>query len=230
MQNFKTDSAITWHNLLEEKIGSSEAKMRAVLEAMTDLVLIVNTTSSELESLEIIPTNLIVLNQHRADLISQIVEQFFQDRTANTWLDKVRQAIEKQQILQFDYSLSQREEIWFTVRITPISDNSALWVARDISDRKQAEAALQQSELQVIEKAQQLELTVEQLKRSQSQLVLTEKMASLGQVVAGIAHEINNPTSLIYCNIDPATNYAQDLLGLVELYRRNYPQHKSADW
>ncbi|HBE32624.1 MAG TPA: histidine kinase, partial [Cyanobacteria bacterium UBA11368] len=50
-----------------------------------------------------------------------------------------------------------------------------------------------------------------------------EKMSSLGQMVAGIAHEINNPVSFIYSNIEYANNYAQDLLGLVELYQQQYP-------
>ena len=62
------------------------------------------------------------------------------------------------------------------------------------------------------------------MKRTQAQLVQAEKMSSLGQMVAGIAHEINNPTSFIYGNINPATEYAQNLLHLVELYRQHYPK------
>lgn len=48
-------------------------------------------------------------------------------------------------------------------------------------------------------------------------------MSSLGQMVAGIAHEINNPVSFIYSNLEHASNYAQDLLRLVELYQKQYP-------
>ncbi|MBD0362714.1 MAG: PAS domain S-box protein, partial [Coleofasciculus sp. C3-bin4] len=92
----------------------------------------------------------------------------------------------------------------------------------DISDRKLAEEALRHSETREREKAQALELTLEQLKHTQSQLIQAEKMSGLGQMIAGIAHEINNPISFIYCNIKPATEYAQNLLHLVQLYRQRY--------
>ena len=71
--------------------------------------------------------------------------------------------------------------------------------------------------------AQQLEQTLTELKKTQAQLIQKEKMASLGQLVAGIAHEINNPVSFIYGNIALAADYARDLVSLVQLYRHYYP-------
>jgi PAS domain S-box-containing protein len=94
----------------------------------------------------------------------------------------------------------------------------------DISDRKQAAVALQLSEQREREKAQQLEQTLEELKRTQSHLIQSEKMSSIGQMVAGVAHEINNPISFIYGNITPASQYARDLLKLIQLYRQHYPK------
>ncbi|MBD0361976.1 MAG: HAMP domain-containing histidine kinase, partial [Coleofasciculus sp. C3-bin4] len=94
---------------------------------------------------------------------------------------------------------------------------------REVTERKLAEAALRQSEAQLREKADQLEQALLELQETQIQLIQTEKMSSLGQLVAGIAHEINNPVSFIYGNIPHATQYTQDLLHLVELYRRHYP-------
>jgi signal transduction histidine kinase len=60
------------------------------------------------------------------------------------------------------------------------------------------------------------------LQQTQAQLIQTEKMSSLGQLVAGVAHEINNPINFIYGNLPHATEYTKDLLKLVELYDQKY--------
>jgi len=68
----------------------------------------------------------------------------------------------------------------------------------------------------------------QELKHTQSQLIQTEKMSSLGQMVAGIAHEINNPVNFIGGNIDYANQYIQDLADLVTLYQEYYPNPPDA--
>ncbi|MBD2594652.1 histidine kinase [Nostoc sp. MBR 210] len=69
--------------------------------------------------------------------------------------------------------------------------------------------------------AQQLQTTLHELQQTQAQLIQSEKMSSLGQLVAGIAHEINNPVNFISGNINHAQQYVDDLLRLVHIYQDN---------
>jgi signal transduction histidine kinase len=71
---------------------------------------------------------------------------------------------------------------------------------------------------------QQLSQALENLRQTQAQLIQSEKMSSLGQLVAGIAHEINNPVTFISGNLSYASTYFQDLLNLLNLYQRHYPE------
>ncbi|TAD77602.1 MAG: PAS domain S-box protein [Oscillatoriales cyanobacterium] len=72
-------------------------------------------------------------------------------------------------------------------------------------------------------KAAALEQALQELRQTQAQLVQQEKMSSLGQLVAGVAHEINNPVNFIYGNLSHTDDYTKDLLRLVQLYRHTYP-------
>ncbi|MEG5057097.1 PAS domain S-box protein [Microcoleus sp. A2-C5] len=75
---------------------------------------------------------------------------------------------------------------------------------------------------------QQLEQTLHQLQRTQTQLIQSEKMSSLGQLVAGVAHEINNPVNFIYGNLSYVSEYTQKLRKMLQFYQREYPQPTAA--
>jgi two-component system, NtrC family, sensor kinase len=104
-----------------------------------------------------------------------------------------------------------------------------------IAENKKAEAQLKQAneELEVRvqgrtaelrRKSDTLEQTLQELYQTQSQMIQAEKMSSLGQMVAGVAHEINNPVGFIYGNLSHINNYISDLIGLLNLYQADYPQ------
>ncbi len=83
-------------------------------------------------------------------------------------------------------------------------------------------SALQESEARGREKSAELEETLRELKSTQTQLIESEKMSSLGKLRAGILHEINNPVNLIYGNIKYIKKYFNDLMQLIKLYQKHY--------
>ena len=86
--------------------------------------------------------------------------------------------------------------------------------------------AITQSHLysQTQDQVKLLNSALNELKKTQTHLVQSEKMSSLGQMVAGIAHEINNPVNFISANLPHTTKYTKDLLDLVSLYKQTFPQ------
>ncbi|MCU0541247.1 MAG: AAA family ATPase [Oscillatoriaceae cyanobacterium Prado104] len=142
------------------------------------------------------------------------------ERTTQVWL----QAFETKSFYETEYRIRGADGIYryFAVRGVPVlgEDGSVKeWVGtcNDIDARKRAEDELRH-------KSQQLENTLQELQTMQLQLVQKEKMSALGNLVAGVAHEINNPVGFLAGNIRPALDYIQDLFGLIDLYQEKYPQ------
>jgi signal transduction histidine kinase len=104
---------------------------------------------------------------------------------------------------------------------------------RSYADRDQLEAATDRKETllrNALDELQASQASLEErqaalnkLQHAQAQLVQTEKMSSLGQLVAGLAHEINNPMNFIYGNLKHLQDYAEDLLATVKVYRQHAP-------
>ncbi|MUG97636.1 response regulator [Scytonema sp. UIC 10036] len=95
---------------------------------------------------------------------------------------------------------------------------------QEMKIRQQTEVELRLSEAQLQARTQQLQQALDELKLTQTQLVQSEKMSSLGRIAAGIAHEINNPIGFIYGNLDYASEYMKVLRNIINLYNQHYPQ------
>ena len=107
-------------------------------------------------------------------------------------------------------------------------------IRNDITACKKTKEALQflneELEARVDARTADLENVLHNLQQAQTQLVQSEKMSSLGQLVAGIAHEINNPVNFIYGNLIHAADYTQELVRLLQLYRQHYPGPHPENW
>ncbi len=140
-------------------------------------------------------------------------------------------AVQTRSLYQIEHRLRRADGVYrdMSVRAVPILDedgNLREWIGvnTDITDRKDAERALQRSEAKLRQQAESLQATLDQLQRTQNQLVQSEKMSALGQLVAGVAHEINNPVNFIYGNLTHADDYTQDLMRVIEAYQQRYSQ------
>ncbi|HAZ46199.1 MAG TPA: hypothetical protein DDW76_31775 [Cyanobacteria bacterium UBA11369] len=117
---------------------------------------------------------------------------------------------------------STQERVWSEGEVELLlAVGNQLAIALDQAELyKEAASAAADAQAQ----AQQLQKTLHELQQAQAQLIQSEKMSSLGQLVAGVAHEINNPINFIHGNLAYVEQYTQDLLHLLRLYAKHYPQ------
>ncbi|WP_242020711.1 ATP-binding protein [Microcoleus sp. FACHB-1515] len=135
----------------------------------------------------------------------------------NRWLDR------SEQRLCLPNQTKRMVEMSISRTTLPDRSSEYMVILRDITERKTAETALLRSEMQLRQQAHQLQQTIQELQKTQAQMLQQEKMSSLGQLVAGVAHEINNPINFIHANVNYASQYTQDLLNLLALYQTTYP-------
>jgi PAS domain S-box-containing protein len=130
---------------------------------------------------------------------------------------QIAQAIEQQQPFELTYRIRTRDRqekwVWEKGRAVYAEDGTLQSLDGFITDVTNQ-----------IQTEQKLRQVLSDLRQTQARLVQSEKMVSLGQLVAGIAHEINNPIGFIYSNLAPAEGYVQDLLQVIDWYEQTYPK------
>ncbi|MGG6280412.1 sensor histidine kinase [Leptolyngbya sp. AN03gr2] len=129
--------------------------------------------------------------------------------------NRIQQLEKENRILQKKLQRSLTSQI----EAEQTNDRKEALLRKTIQDLRASRATIQHNHEKLQHQAQELEQALSDLKRTQAHLVQSEKMSSLGQLVAGVAHEINNPISFIYGNLLHARKYAENLMQLVQAYQ-----------
>ncbi len=214
---------------LEAQVRASEELFRKIFEDAPIAIYLANLDDNKL--VRVNKTYCEMLGYTAAELLGKTFIEIGhpEDNPKNL---QVAASLDRGEITSYQLEIRQMAAtgkiVWVNVTATLIRDGEGkpiyrLGMIENITNRKISEAALQASESQLRKQAAQLQEAYEQLQHAQIQLVQSEKMSSLGQMVAGIAHEINNPATFINGNISHTSNYFHDLIELLNLYQQCYP-------
>lgn len=210
---------VTKRQQIETELLQKEAEYRHIFEVVTDGLII-----SDLETGEVVAANSTACEMHgysKAEFIGIHPRAFIDSRHHYLFANYV-------EVISSGLSFHAQvidickdgSALHVDVKGTQCIYNGkphGLAIVRDVTQRQLAEEKIQQQ-------TKSLQEALNKLKNTQAKLVQSEKMSSLGQMVAGVAHEINNPVNFIHGNLEPASEYVTDLLGLLALYQQHYPQ------
>ncbi|WP_293131847.1 response regulator [Microcoleus sp. bin38.metabat.b11b12b14.051] len=206
----------------EEVLYQSRALLASVLNSSLDgiaaMQAVRNTQTAEIEDFRCLVVNPVIaraFKHSREEMIGKLGLRKIANHVNPELFNHFVNIVETGQTLEQDFYYELGNFCWFHFVAVKLGDGFSITI-RDITARKQAEFELQ---LQ----AENLELTLRELKRTQAKLIQSEKMSSIGNLVAGVAHEINNPLNFIHANLIPAREYFQNLLDLLNLYQQHFP-------
>lgn len=221
---------------LIEKISASERRYRGLIENLREIVFECDPSG--------ILTFLnrawkVTLGYDVKPTIGRSLEEFLVLEDRELWSEARSAAIESSSYAEeLRFQDSDGNLVWLELSLVAQSGDDGVSFSGslvDVTGRKKSAEMLRSLNATLEERVdrrtheltranQELKTTLSNLKIAQTQLLQSEKMSGLGQLVAGIAHEINNPTNFIYGNISYLEQYFAELSGLVRLYQENYPK------
>jgi PAS domain S-box-containing protein len=219
------------HNRMEGVLRESRNKLKAVFDSLSEEIVALDENfvitsankpfvkSHGIRFGNAIGLSILDLDQNLFNAESQAaVRSVFSNGKARNFLLRTQDAVGKTVVKD--------------ITCLPVSDGSdhlsqVVFTSKDVTEERKKSDAIKElnyelnfAMAQIQSKNKMLEDTLSQLKENQGHLLQSEKMASIGQLAAGVAHEINNPTGYVSSNLKTLEDYTTDLLSLVDQYRR----------
>ncbi len=170
-----------------------------------------------------------LLGYPREEMLGKNDYDFFPKEQADFFIEKDRAVLRDRKLLDIPAEpiMTRRGKRILHTKKMPILVNGQvqylLGISEDITDRVAAEEQLQDQNVKLTEMARSEREANEKLKKAQSQMLQTEKLAAMGQLVAGVAHEINNPLSFVSNNVAVLQRDLAAVRALLEMYREGDP-------
>jgi PAS domain S-box-containing protein len=191
----------------------AEAELRALFAAMNELIIVVDASG---RYLKIAPTNFSMLYKLGEELIGKTLGELFPQAAADNFLNHIRAALDTQQTVRIEYDLTiDDREVWFAASISPLSEESVIWVAHDITEQKRAESVRRQRQKQLLKH----NTVLVKLARNKA-LYRGDLQAALREITEAAAHTLltEKASAWLY-------DETRSKLQCLDLFRRSNQQH-----
>ena len=223
----KLEQEIAERKQTEKTLRQTEARHRAILAAIPDLMFRVNAEGIYLGF--VITNQLLALVPSTSDPVGKHMSEFLPPDVYERQMHYLQQALTTGNVQIYEQQICIHDKLQYEeVRVVVSGEDEVLFMIRDISNTYQQATQRQQAEDALRQTNEELMNALQQLKATQNELIQSEKMAALGQLVAGIAHEINTPLGAIRASISNITiHLEQSLQHLPQLFQKLSPARQA---